>query len=107
VAYRAHAANSVRNVEAIVNGIFKIIETERSGEFPGGHERMLERYACIGGIAGLWMKYAWRAGQHNLALKLLRASALMIAAAGYRKTLGVFRKPRITSISGEVNAGSK
>jgi glycosyltransferase involved in cell wall biosynthesis len=90
VAYRAHEANSIRSVQSIVNGICGLIDLERSGKYPGGVERKLERYAFIGGIASLWVKYAWKGGQRKLALKLMKKSAPMLAATLYRKSLRVF-----------------
>ena len=101
VAYRAHEANSIRSVESIVNGICGLIDLERSGQFPGGAERKLERYAFIGGIASLWVKYAWKGGRRKLALKLMKKSAPMLAATLYRKTLRMFHHAAPIVLSGE------
>ncbi len=94
VAYRVHEANSIRSVESIVNGIFVVIDAERAGQYPGGAQRKIDRYAVIGGIAQLWMKKAWRTGHRKLALKLLRRSAPMLGATLYRKILAIVSASR-------------
>jgi len=51
VAYRLHESNSIRSLEAMVNGILCLVAAERAGQYPGGRKRRFGRYACIGGIA--------------------------------------------------------
>jgi hypothetical protein len=93
VEYRAHETNSIRSVESIVNGFSIVIDTERSGQYPGGAKRRPERFACIGGIAALWVKYAWKSGHRKLALRLMKESAPMLAATVHKKMLGLLRHP--------------
>jgi GT2 family glycosyltransferase len=101
VAYRVHEANSIRGVDSIVNGICVVIDAERAGQYPGGAQRKLERYAVIGGIAQLWTKVAWRAGRQKLALKLAIKCAPMLAAALYRKILRSFQHSAPIVLLGE------
>jgi glycosyltransferase involved in cell wall biosynthesis len=90
VAYRSHSSNSIRGVESMVNGISSVIAAERAGLYPGGRKRRFSRYACIGGIAQLWVRTAWRNRQYRLAIRLLLESAPMVAAAGCKKVLSRF-----------------
>jgi glycosyltransferase involved in cell wall biosynthesis len=90
VAYRSHTSNSIRGVESMVNGISSVIAAERAGLYPGGRKRRFARYACIGGIAQLWVRTAFECRQYRLATKLLLESAPMIAAAGGKKLFSRF-----------------
>jgi glycosyltransferase involved in cell wall biosynthesis len=99
VGYRLHDSNSIRGVEAMVNGIQSLISAERAGQYPGGEERRFERYACIGGIAQLWVRKALKMGQVRLSLKLAASAAPMIASAARKKMLSRFRRAGIAPIS--------
>ncbi len=90
VAYRSHTSNSIRGVESMVNGISSVIAAERGGLYPGGRKRRFSRYACIGGIAQLWVRTAFQYRQYRLAMELLLESAPMIAAAGCKKLFSRF-----------------
>jgi glycosyltransferase involved in cell wall biosynthesis len=90
VAYRSHTSNSIRGVESMVNGILSVIAAERAGRYPGGRKRRFSRYACIGGIAQLWVRTALECRQYRLAIELLLESAPMIAAAGCKKLFSRF-----------------
>jgi GT2 family glycosyltransferase len=85
VAYRTHGANSIRDPGAMINGILSLIDSEKKGEYPGGRRRRWDRYACIGGIAQLWVKRSLQAGKPRQALRLFFPSAPMLAAAVYKK----------------------
>ncbi|HVM59663.1 MAG TPA: glycosyltransferase family A protein [Verrucomicrobiae bacterium] len=87
VAYRNHAANSIRNIEAMANGVFPIIEAERRGQYPGGRARRLARYACIGGVAWCWFKYALAARRLRVAAKYLVYCTPMFVAGAWKKIL--------------------
>lgn len=92
--YRQHGDNSVRNPRAIINGWYWILRTEREGQYPGGRERWLDRWAAIGGGCAFCAKrFCWRQGHRLLALQVLWNSAPMIAVAILKKSLGYFRKP--------------
>ena len=92
--YRQHGDNSVRNPRAIINGWYWILRTERQGQYPGGRERWLDRWAAIGGGCAFCAKrFCWRQGHRLLALQVLWNSAPMIAVAILKKSLGHFRKP--------------
>jgi len=99
VGYRLHDSNSIRGVEAMVNGILSLISAERAGQYPGGRERRFERYACIGGIAHLWVRKALMLGQLGLSLQLAASAAPMIAAATGKKILSRVHRSGITPIS--------
>jgi glycosyltransferase involved in cell wall biosynthesis len=91
VAYRVHQTNSVRNIEAVANGIFPIVEAERRGQYPGGRSRRFARYACIGGVAWCWFKYALAARRLRIACKYLVYCTPMFLAGALKKTWGRVR----------------
>ena len=106
VAYRSHTSNSIRGVEAMVNGISSVIAAERAGQYPGGRKRRFSRYACIGGIAQLWVRKAFQYRQFRLGMKLLLASAPMIAAGGCKKLFSWFgHSPAALTIDGRGGDG--
>ena len=93
-AYRQHPGNSIKNIKAIAESIVPIIKSERSGEYPGGKSRRIDRYAVIGGRAGNWAyRYCWRRGQKMLALRLVWNTAPMIAAAMWTRLTRQFQSP--------------
>lgn len=92
VAYRMHETNSIKGVNLITEGMIRLADAERRGEYPGGRERRSERYAVIGGRSSSWAyRYCWRNGQYKMALKLLVNTAPMVAAAVWRKLMRRFR----------------
>jgi glycosyltransferase involved in cell wall biosynthesis len=94
VAYRLHEGNSIRNIKAVTDGMLLLARSERLGQYPGGSERRLDRYAVIGGRASNWaLKYCWRGGHRKLALRLLLGTAPMVFAAVWKKFLRCLRKP--------------
>jgi len=98
-AFRRHEANSLKNVNAITEGILRLHDYEMQGRYPGGKERRLDRYAAVGGMAMFWAyKGCWRAGHRKLALRVLLATAPMVCAALWKKSLRYFRKPAQTIV---------
>lgn len=92
VAYRTHETNSIRDPRAMVDGILRLIASEKKGEYPGGIARRRDRYACIGGIAQFWVLQSLSARKPGEALRLFFNSAPMLAAAVTRKIRLLFRK---------------
>lgn len=90
-AYRVHQTNSVRDIERMTDGIYPIIEAERRGQYPGGSARRFERYACIGGVAWCWFKYALADRQVGIVGKYMLHCSPMIAAGALKKTWGRLR----------------
>ena len=90
VAYRCHDFNSVRSVKPLARGVCALIRSEHRGEYPGGLRRKFARYACIGGIAQLWVRKAWRARQYRDSFILLLYSFPMVTAAVFKKIFTKF-----------------
>jgi len=106
VAYRHHAANAIRSLEPITEGILGLVRTERQGQYPGGSERRQDRYACIGSVALSWaIGHCWRAGRWQLGFRLLRETVPMGAAAIWKKVKARFRKPTQTIALSEPSQG--
>ncbi len=84
-AYRVHETNTCRDVQRMANGIFPIIEAERRGQYPGGRSRRFDRYACIGGAAWLWFKYALKDRQMRVVGKYMLHCTPMIVAGALKK----------------------
>lgn len=94
VAYRMHETNSIKGINLIAEGLIRLAEAERRGEYPGGDDRRQERYAVIGGRSSSWAyRYCWRNGQYRMALKLLIKTAPMVAAAVWGKFMRRFQEP--------------
>jgi hypothetical protein len=85
-AYRQHADNSTENTKNIADGILRLADSERRGEYLGG--RKIDRYAIIGGRAAHWSyRYCWRRGHKKIALQLLVPTADMVIVALWTKFL--------------------
>jgi glycosyltransferase involved in cell wall biosynthesis len=91
IAYRLHKTNSIRDVQGVANGVFPIIDAERRGQYPGGPSRRFERYACIGGVAWCWFKYALADRQTRIVGKYMLHCGPMIAAGALKKIWGRVR----------------
>ncbi|MGD1018628.1 MAG: glycosyltransferase family A protein [Verrucomicrobiia bacterium] len=91
IAYRVHKTNSIRDIQGVANGVFPIIDAERRGQYPGGPSRRFERYACIGGVAWCWFKYALADRQIRIVGKYMIHCSPMIAAGALKKLWGRVR----------------
>jgi len=92
VAYRVHAGNSIRAVDAMIEGVRCLLQAEHSGTYPGGRARRFERYALIGGMAWSWIKHGWRSRLRRDAVSLLISAAPMVAAGVARKLIFAVRR---------------
>jgi glycosyltransferase involved in cell wall biosynthesis len=98
-AYRLHERNNIRQLKAHAEGIFRIADAEREGQFPGGSRRRIERYAVIGRRATNWAYYyCWKGGERKLALRILWRTAPMVAAAVWKRLLLGLRKPAVSML---------
>jgi glycosyltransferase involved in cell wall biosynthesis len=91
MAYRTHDTNSIHNVEAMVRGLYPVLEAEQRGQYPGGRSRRFDRYACIGGFTWCYFKHALRDGRPRMAFKLLIDTSPMILAGALKKIRGRLR----------------
>jgi glycosyltransferase involved in cell wall biosynthesis len=93
--YRVHAANDLKHkcVPPYLLALRKIIGNERSGKYPGGERRSLERQAFIGRLVVLWAREAAKAGLYWDAIKLL-ARGWPMALAAVTRRLGFVLKRR-------------
>ncbi len=82
VAYRLHNTNAVRNVEAMVKGVSRLIEAERRGQYPGGRSRRFARYACLGCWTWSLFSYALKSRRPRLGFGVLLRNSPMIWPAG-------------------------
>ncbi len=92
VAYRTHETNTVGNIENMIPGLLSLIHSERRGNYPGGKNRLFDRYARIGGPAYEWFRKGLKSHRPWLACKLLASSWPMVAAAVAKKTWHLFQK---------------
>lgn len=91
LAYRLHGENSTKNIEAIANGMLRIIRLEKRGAFG---KPSWNRYACLGGRASAYAyRDCWRSGQRKLAFRLLRGAGFMVPIAICSRILRRFRTP--------------
>lgn len=93
VAYRQHTTNTVKRVEYMISSSSILAGFEFQGEYPGGPSRRFDRYACIGTMALFWAFRAFKRHSYRLGLRLVAASAPMMAAGLCKRVQRVFRRP--------------
>ena len=91
VSYRLHQTNSVRDIENVTGGIYPIIRAEWRGQYPGGVSRRFARFACIGGIAWYWFRFAVAARRPRIVCKYLVYCTPMFIAGALKKIWGRIR----------------
>src|ERR1700730_13669517 len=91
LAYRLHGENTSKNLEALANGILRLIRLDKRGKFG---KPSWNRYACLGGRAlAFAYRDCWRNGQRKLAFRLLLGASFMVPIAIGNILLRRFRKP--------------
>ena len=86
VFYRIHEHNTILNVPPFVTNLYRLLERERAGIYPGGKENRFIREAWFGGLILFWVRRAWKAGFRKSALRLAFRTCRMIAAAVLRRS---------------------
>jgi hypothetical protein len=89
--YRIHSSNVRHRVPAMVGGLYKVIEREKNGVYPGGPDLRKERYAVLGVPVFFWIKSACRVGLYSTAMDVLARGWPMFLAACARRISTVFR----------------
>ncbi len=90
-AYRLHGENITKNLEALANGLLRIIHLDRRGEFG---KPSWNRSATLGGRAlAFAYRDCWRNGEHKLALRLMFGAGFMGPVAICNRMLRRFREP--------------
>jgi glycosyltransferase involved in cell wall biosynthesis len=84
--YRVHSGNTVHQIHRMIDGLYKVMNKERSGEYPGGSAGRFERNAVIGGAVFFWVKTAIRKAMYQEGLKLIVNGWYMILAATLRRS---------------------
>jgi len=93
--YRMHSANSVHKVPLFCEGIQMLLANAKSGLYPGGRKRWVERSAWFGGLIYYWSKEAIRTGNYRDGFNLLASGWWIILLAMIRRgvALVVGRNP--------------
>jgi glycosyltransferase involved in cell wall biosynthesis len=108
VVRRMHETNFVRDVGAVIGGIFGLIRFDREGRYPAGRSQRLGRYAIIGGFSAVWaLNYCWRKQHRWQAVRMLLGTAPMVAVAVWRRLLRNLRTPTKPILLTEERAGTK
>ncbi|MDR3711353.1 MAG: glycosyltransferase family 2 protein [Puia sp.] len=84
--YRLHSANSIRTVLPFLQMARRIMDKERSGEYPGGKEHRFDRYAWLGGVLFFWAKRGIRAGLYKHTCGMVISGWPMILSAVVRRS---------------------
>ncbi len=84
--YRMHSSNAVHKVPLFVEGIFRLLEKEKSGLYPGGRERRIERFCWYGGLIFYWSKLAIRNGHYREGFRLISRGWWMVLLASLRRS---------------------
>lgn len=91
LAYRLHGENVSKNIEALANGILRLIHLDNLGKFG---KPSWNRYACLGGRAlAFAYRDCWHNGRRKLALRLLLRANFMVPIAICSIVSRRFRKP--------------
>ncbi len=85
--YRKHAGGMSRSVPQFLSGANLLIKREQAGMYPGGPQRLFDRYAYHGGMIYLGMMRGLRNGFYREAIKLVSQGWLMLAAAIIRRAI--------------------
>jgi glycosyltransferase involved in cell wall biosynthesis len=96
--YRIHSSNVRHRVVAMVGGLTKVIDLEKSGVYPGGARGRRERYAVLGAPVYFWIKSAYAAGLYRTALGVLARGWPMFLAASARRIRTAVRGRRKTEV---------
>jgi hypothetical protein len=97
VAYRVHHGSCNWNNRRAVDGMLRVIRTERRGGYPGGRARRFDRRAFIGGPTLHWSRTVLRRGSPFLAAWLLLGGVDMVLAKALRSFRQKFRSSRPAS----------
>ena len=90
VVYRKHSGNSMKNFKAIADGIVRLADAQRRGEYPGGKKAR----TYIGGRAASFAYgKCWREGARKLAVSLVIRTAPLVLAALWNTTRRRFQEP--------------
>jgi len=81
--YRIHAGNSIHSVSPFLGSLFKLLDKEKTGQYPGGtaYRLVTRRRAWLGGLSVCWVGRALKAGLVWPAVKLGARSVPFITAA--------------------------
>lgn len=105
--YRVHRANVRHRVPVMTAGLFRVMDKEKAGQYPGGAEFRFDRYVIIGAPVRFWVKQASRAKMYGLAGKVLWRGWRMLGAATVRKIYGaVGRKSAVQTLPLKSAAGT-
>ena len=83
--YRIHSSNVRHHVPAMVAGLNKVMEREKSGVYPGGPNLRRERYAVLGAPVFFWINSAYAAGLYGTAVRVLARGWPMFLATCAQK----------------------
>jgi glycosyltransferase involved in cell wall biosynthesis len=98
--YRIHSGNVRHRVPAMVGGLYKVMEREKSGVYPGGPNFRRQRYAVLGAPVWFWIKSAFKAGLYGTATGVFARGWPMFLAACAQKIVTVIggrRKAEVLS----------
>lgn len=73
--HREHDGQAIRRTERMLEAVDWLVANDRSGRYPGGVTRRMERRACIGGIVLHWAGEQARMGSRGHALRFLARNA--------------------------------
>jgi hypothetical protein len=82
----------------MVGGLYKVIEREKSGVYPGGPNLRKQRYAVLGAPVWFWIKAAFKAGLYGTAMSVLARGWPMFLAACTQKITTVVGGQRKTEV---------
>lgn len=95
VAYRRHPGNSIHDVFINLVRLSNMLVLERNGEYPGGHERKMERMAVIGGHIFQWSQKGLKKRHYKESISLMLKGMPTVIAGALKKIKNRNVKPEI------------
>lgn len=92
VAYREHEGQTMNQIHRFIQKMCLVVEKEKRGEYPGGRQSTLERYAYIGGPVFYWLSTGIKAKLFKDTIRLFLAGWPMVLVAIWSRLLLRTRK---------------
>jgi glycosyltransferase involved in cell wall biosynthesis len=108
--YRVHGTNVRHRVPKMVAGLFRVLDREKAGDYPGGAKFRFDRHAILGAPVRFWIKSAYRAGLYGMAVQIFLRGWPMLFAAFARKIYTVIfdrKAPETLAMPGDTVARSR
>lgn len=92
--YRIHEGNSIHSVPPFIKNLYRLLQKEKAGEYPGGEDCRRDRQVWFGGLIAFWIRRAAGAGLYRDAARLALTGWRMALAAVLQRAVFALRGRR-------------